>query len=48
MTQEQLPSPLDKAVFSLAKGEHEQRHRESRRGFHIVKVEDIRDEKPKA
>ena len=44
VTQEQLPSPLDKAVFSLAKGETSNVI-ESSTGFHIVKVEDIRDEK---
>jgi len=44
MTQEQLPPPLDKTVFSLAKGETSNVI-ESSTGFHIVKVEDIRDEK---
>ena len=44
VTQAQLPSPLDKNVFSLAKGEISNPI-ESSAGFHIVKVEDIRDEK---
>ena len=44
VTQEQLPSPLDKTVFSLGKGEISNVI-ESPSGFHIVKVEDIRDEK---
>ena len=44
VTQAQLPSPLDKNVFSLAKGEISNPI-ESPAGFHIVKVEDIRDEK---
>ncbi len=44
VTQEQLPSPLDKTVFSLAKGETSNVI-ESPTGFHIVKVEDIRAEK---
>jgi peptidyl-prolyl cis-trans isomerase D len=44
LTQTQLPSPLDKTVFSLAKGEISNAI-ESPTGFHIVKVEDIRDEK---
>jgi peptidyl-prolyl cis-trans isomerase D len=44
LTQAQLPSPLDKAVFNLAKGEISNVI-ESPTGFHIVKVEDIRDEK---
>jgi peptidyl-prolyl cis-trans isomerase D len=44
LTQAQLPSPLDKTVFSLAKGEISNVI-ESPTGFHIVKVEDIRDEK---
>ena len=44
VTQEQLPPPLDKTVFSLAKGETS-KVIESSTGFHIVKVEDIRDEK---
>jgi peptidyl-prolyl cis-trans isomerase D len=44
VTQEQLPAPLDKAVFNLAKGEVSNVI-ESPTGFHIVKVEDIRDEK---
>jgi peptidyl-prolyl cis-trans isomerase D len=44
VTQEQLPSPLAKIAFSLAKGEISNVI-ETPRGFHIVKVEDIRDEK---
>ena len=44
VTQEQLPAPLNKNVFSLAKGEISNVI-ESPAGFHIVKVEDIRDEK---
>jgi len=44
VTQEQLPPPLDKTVFGLAKGETSNVI-ESSTGFHIVKVEDIRDEK---
>ena len=44
VTQEQLPAPLDKAVSSLAKGETSNVI-ESSTGFHIVKVENIRDEK---
>lgn len=44
VTQAQLPSPLDKVVFSLAKGETSNVI-ESPTGFHIVKVEDVRDEK---
>ena len=44
LTRAQLPSPLDKAVFNLAKGEISNVI-ESPTGFHIVKVEDIRDEK---
>ncbi len=44
VTQEQLPAPLDKTVSSLAKGETSNVI-ESSTGFHIVKVEDIRDEK---
>jgi peptidyl-prolyl cis-trans isomerase D len=44
VTQEQLPSPLDKTVFSLGKGAISNAI-ESSSGFHIVKVEDIRDEK---
>ena len=44
VTQAQLPSPLDKAVFGLAKGEISNVI-ESPTGFHIVKVEDIREEK---
>ena len=44
VTQAQLPSPLDKNVFGLAKGEISNLI-EGPAGFHIVKVEDIRDEK---
>jgi peptidyl-prolyl cis-trans isomerase D len=44
VTQAQLPAPLDKAVFSLAKGEISDVI-ETPTGFHIVKVEDIREEK---
>ena len=44
LTQAQLPAPLNKTVFSLAKGETSNVI-ESSTGFHIVKVEDIRDEK---
>lgn len=44
LTREQLPSPLNKDAFSLAKGEISNVI-ESPTGFHIVKVEDIRDEK---
>ena len=44
VTQEQLPPPVDKTVFGLAKGETSNVI-ESSTGFHIVKVEDIRDEK---
>jgi peptidyl-prolyl cis-trans isomerase D len=44
LTQAQLPAPLDKAVFSLAKGEISNVI-ETPTGFHIVKVEDIREEK---
>ena len=44
VTQEQLPSPLDKTAFSLAKGEISTVI-ETPTGFHIVKVEDVRDEK---
>jgi peptidyl-prolyl cis-trans isomerase D len=44
LTQAQLPSPLDKTVFGLAKGEISNVI-ESPTGFHIVKVEDIREEK---
>ena len=44
VTQEQLPSPLDKTVFGLGKGDISNVIA-SPSGFHIVKVEDIRDEK---
>jgi peptidyl-prolyl cis-trans isomerase D len=44
VTQAQLPAPLDKTVFSLAKGEISNIV-ETPTGFHIVKVEDIREEK---
>lgn len=44
LTQAQLPAPLDKAVFSLAKGEISNVI-ETPTGFHIVKVEDVREEK---
>jgi peptidyl-prolyl cis-trans isomerase D len=44
LTQEQLPSPLSKPVFSLAKGEISDPI-ETPMGFQIVKVEDIREEK---
>lgn len=44
LTQAQLPAPLDKAVFSLAKGEISNVI-ETPTGFHIVKVDDIREEK---
>ncbi len=44
MTQAQLPSPLEKPVFSLAKGGISDVIG-SPTGFYIVKVEDIRDEK---
>jgi peptidyl-prolyl cis-trans isomerase D len=44
MTQAQLPSPLEKPVFSLAKGGISDVI-ESPTGFYIVKVEDIRDAK---
>jgi peptidyl-prolyl cis-trans isomerase D len=44
LSQEQLPSPLDKAVFDLRKGEISNVI-ETPAGFHIVKVEDIREEK---
>src|SRR5882724_5776929 len=44
VTQEQLPPSVDKTVFGLAKGETSNVI-ESSTGFHIVKVEDIRDEK---
>jgi peptidyl-prolyl cis-trans isomerase D len=44
LTEDQLPSPLDKAVFSLRKGEISNVI-ETPAGFHIVKVEDIREEK---
>jgi peptidyl-prolyl cis-trans isomerase D len=44
VTQAQLPSPLNKTVFSLAKGEISNVI-ESPTGFHIVKVEDVKDEK---
>ena len=44
LTQEQLPSPLDKAVFSLRKGEISEVI-ETPAGLHIFKVEDIREEK---
>lgn len=44
LTQAQLPAPLDKAVFSLAKGEISNVI-ETPTGFHIIKVEDIREEK---
>jgi peptidyl-prolyl cis-trans isomerase D len=44
LTQGQLPAPLDKTVFSLAKGEISSAI-ETSTGFHIVKVEDIREEK---
>jgi peptidyl-prolyl cis-trans isomerase D len=43
-TQEQLPSPVDKAVFNLRKGEISDAI-ETPAGFHIVKVDDIREEK---
>lgn len=44
LTQEQLPSPLDKAVFSLRKGEVSDAI-ETPAGFHIVKADDIREAK---
>jgi peptidyl-prolyl cis-trans isomerase D len=44
LTQDQLPSPLDKAVFSLRKGEISDVI-ETPAGLHIFKVEDIREEK---
>ena len=44
LTQAQLPSPLDETVFGLAKGEISNVI-ESPTGFHIVKAEDIREEK---
>jgi peptidyl-prolyl cis-trans isomerase D len=44
LTQAQLPAPLDKTVFSLAKGAISDVI-ETPTGFHIVKVEDVRDEK---
>jgi peptidyl-prolyl cis-trans isomerase D len=44
LTQEQLPSPLSKTVFSLAKGEISDPI-ETPMGFQIVKVEDVREEK---
>lgn len=44
LTQEQLPSPLDKAVFSLRKGEISDAI-ETPAGFHIVKVDDVREAK---
>jgi peptidyl-prolyl cis-trans isomerase D len=44
LTREQLPSPLDKAVFSLRKGEISEVI-ETPAGLHIFKVEDIREEK---
>jgi peptidyl-prolyl cis-trans isomerase D len=44
LTQEQLPPPLDKAVFSLRKGEISDAI-ETPAGFHIVKADDIREAK---
>ncbi|HEY6368808.1 MAG TPA: SurA N-terminal domain-containing protein [Candidatus Binatia bacterium] len=44
LTQEQLPSPFDKAVFSLRKGEVSDAI-ETPAGFHIVKADDIREAK---
>ena len=44
LTQDQLPSPLDKAVFSLRKGEISNVI-ETPAGFHIFKMEDIREAK---
>jgi peptidyl-prolyl cis-trans isomerase D len=44
LTQEQLPSPLDKAVFNLRKGEISDAI-ETPAGFHIVKADDIREAK---
>jgi peptidyl-prolyl cis-trans isomerase D len=44
LTREQLPSPLDKAVFSLRKGEISDAI-ETPAGFHIVKADDIREAK---
>ena len=44
LTQEQLPAPLDKAVFSLRKGEISEVI-ETPAGLHIFKVEDIREAK---
>jgi peptidyl-prolyl cis-trans isomerase D len=44
LTQDQLPAPLDKAVFSLRKGEISEVI-ETPAGLHIFKVEDIREAK---
>jgi peptidyl-prolyl cis-trans isomerase D len=44
ITQAQLPPPLNKAVFDLAKGEIS-KVIESPTGLYIVKVEDVREEK---
>jgi peptidyl-prolyl cis-trans isomerase D len=44
LTQEQLPPPLDKAVFNLRKGEISDAI-ETPAGFHIVKVDDIKEAK---
>jgi peptidyl-prolyl cis-trans isomerase D len=44
LTQDQLPAPLDKAVFSLRKGEISDAI-ETPAGLHIFKIEDIREAK---
>jgi peptidyl-prolyl cis-trans isomerase D len=44
LTREQLPSPLDKAVFNLRKGETSDAI-ETPAGFHIIKADDIREAK---
>jgi peptidyl-prolyl cis-trans isomerase D len=44
LNQGQLPEPLDKQIFALAKGEISEPI-ETPTGFHIVKIEDIKEEK---